>query len=211
MANIDLKSSTIEKSLDLVKDFLQKLAGHSLDELGFTFSDNMKLRRLKNQIRNFEKVKKMVEDSSITMQQINLKVLFPYLENVSLEEDETLQQLWANLIVNYIDSKENLTINVYPHILKHLSSNEITILNYLKTKTISISHFNRTKDLEFSYDELANLTRLGLINEDIKLSQYGGDYTDNGQYQWDIEQSLEGYYLSDFGTQFLSACSRENK
>ena len=37
--------------LDLAKEFLQKLIGPSVEELGLLFSDNVKLWRLKNQIR----------------------------------------------------------------------------------------------------------------------------------------------------------------
>ena len=120
MGELNLKSSTIEKSLDLAKDFLQKLIGPSVDELGLLFSDNVKLWRLKNQIRNLEKVKKIVDEEKIDIKQVNLKVLIPYLEGVSLEDDETLQDLWAKLFTNYIDTSKNLTINVYPNILKQL-------------------------------------------------------------------------------------------
>ena len=92
----------------------------------------MRLRRLKNQLKVLEKAKEMAEVMKIDIKQINLKALFPLLEGIAVEEDETLQDMWANLFVNYIDSKRNLTINVYPEVLKQLSTNEVTILKYIE-------------------------------------------------------------------------------
>jgi hypothetical protein len=211
MKELNIKSSTVEKSLDLAKGFLQKLIGPSVDELGLMFSDNVKLWRLKNQIRNLEKVKKIVEEQQINIKQVNLKVVIPYLEGVSLEEDETLQNLWANLFANYIDSAKNLTINVYPNILKQLSTNEVKILDFMRNSksTVNFSGFRKTSDILFNEEEIANLQRLGLIKEELEFSQYGGDYADNGQYRWKIEEIGSGrYYISDFGGEFLGACAR---
>lgn len=212
MGELNIKSSTIEKSLDLAKDFLQKLIGPSVDELGLLFSDNVKLWRLKNQIRNLEKVKKIVEDGKIDIKQVNLKVLIPYLEGVSLEEDETLQDLWANLFTNYIDTSKNLTINVYPNILKQLSTNEVTILRFLQSNgnKLTTSGYKTNKEINFTSEEIANLERLGLIKEVLEISQYGGNIDDStGQWKWDFEELASGeFYITDFGFEFLNACER---
>jgi len=198
----------------LAKDFLQKLIGHSVDELGLLFADNVKLWRLKNQIRNLEKVKRIVEEENITLKQVNLKVLVPYLEGVSLEEDENLQDLWANLFTNYIDSSRNLTLNVYPNILKQLSTNEVKVLNYLAAHSNPIHFIGSTskKDTKVSSEELSNLERLGLIGEEQQLSQYGGDIDGStGQWKWDVEAVASGhFYLTAFGSEFLNACTRTN-
>src|SRR5690242_407264 len=65
MGELNIKSSTIEKSLDLAKDFLKKLVGPTVDEIGFLFADNVKLWRLKNQIKNLEKVRKIVQEENV--------------------------------------------------------------------------------------------------------------------------------------------------
>lgn len=212
MGELNLKSSTIEKSLDLAKDFLQKLIGPSVDELGLLFSDNVKLWRLKNQIRNLEKVKKIVDEEKIDVKQVNLKVLIPYLDGVSLEEDETLQDLWAKLFTNYIDTSKNLTINVYPNILKQLSTNEVTILRFLQSNgnKLTFKGYYANKDIKFTSEELANLERLGLIKETLEISQYGGDIDEStGQWKWDFEELASGeFYITDFGFEFLNACER---
>lgn len=210
MGELNIKSSTIEKSLDLAKDFLQKLVGPAVDEVGLLFADNVKLWRLKNQIRNLEKVRKIVEDESVDIKKINLKILVPYLDGVSLEDDENLQDLWANLFTNYIDTEKNLTLNVYPNILKQLSTNEVSLLKHMSLNGSKIeASYRKSKDVSFTEEEIANLERLGLIRETLELSQYGGDYDHNGQYKWDIEELSSGeFYITKFGHEFLDACER---
>jgi hypothetical protein len=205
MNDINIKSSTIEKGLDLIKGFLDKAIGPSVEELGQSMSDNLKIRRLSNQLKNLEKAKKIAEEHNVSIKQINLKALFPYLEGVALEEDENLQDLWANLFVNYIDTNKNLTLTVFPDILKHLSSNEVKMLNFMSINhgRIKKSYWN-TKAKNFSSDytleEMGNLIRLGLIREETNFSMYDGNK---------IEELMpEKYYLTEFGDAFLKACQR---
>ncbi len=205
MNDINLKSSTIEKGLDLIKGFLDKAIGPTVEEFGQGMSDNLKMRRLTNQLKNLEKAKKIAEEHNVSIKQINLKALFPYLEGAALEEDETLQDMWANLFVNYIDTAKKLTLTVFPDILKHLSSNEVKMLTFMNTNFGRIKKTrwnNETKDFpsEYTLEEMGNLARLGLIREESNFSMYDGDK---------IEELMpENYYLTELGDAFLKACQR---
>ncbi|MFV9552578.1 Abi-alpha family protein [Algibacter sp. PT7-4] len=206
MNEINIKSSTIEKSLELAKEFLGKLVGPSVEEMGLLFGDNIKLWRLKNQTRNFEKVKKIANKRGIELKKINLKVLIPYLEGISLEENEFLQDKWANLMTNYLDSNKNLTITVYPSILTQLSTNEVKILDFLNKKNrLNIGLINdhrKTKDVEYNFAEIANLERLGLIKEVVHISKFG-----DGERDYE-EQNSDEFYLTSFGSDFVKACDK---
>jgi hypothetical protein len=48
---LNIKSSTIEKGLDLAKDFLGKLISPTVEEVGLLLSENIKYLRFKNQIK----------------------------------------------------------------------------------------------------------------------------------------------------------------
>lgn len=202
MGELNIKSTTIEKSLDLIKDFLQKLVGPSVDEIGLLFSDNVKLWRLKNQIRNLEKVKNIVEKEKIDIRQISLKILLPYLEGVSMEDDEDLQNLWANLFANYIDSQKNLKTNVFPNILKQLSSDEIKILEVLFTKQVIYTGVLSNSQNKYSDDDFSNIERLGLARQYLQILRYGEE---DDNYE---EINSQKYYLTKFGYDFINACRR---
>lgn len=62
MTEFNIKSTTIEKRLDLVKTFLEKAIGHSAEEFGLALSDNLKLRRFKNQLANLAKAQKICQE-----------------------------------------------------------------------------------------------------------------------------------------------------
>ena len=205
MTDFNIKSTTIEKGLDLLKDFLGKAIGPTVEEFGQGLSDNLKLRRFKNQLNNLEKAKKIVEEHNVNVKQINLKALFPYLEGVSLEEDETLQEMWSNMFVNYIDSAKNLTMTVFPDILKQLSSNEVKMISFMSENNGYIKSgpwgtSNKDFSGTYSLEEMGNLARLGLIREVGNYSLYDGDKIE--------ELNPEQYYLTELGHAFLNACKR---
>lgn len=222
MPEFDIRSSTIEKGLDLVKGFLEKAIGPAVAEMGETLADNVRLRRLQNQINNCQKAKKIAEDSKIDIKRINLKAVVPYLEGVSLEENEDLQEMWVNLFVNYIDMKKNLAVNVYPDILRQLSTEEVGILRQMQAN----NHRNRIRVMSRSlhgqmqepfayFDQLTNLERLGIVEGITKykgeISKYesGKAISQSGKEEYKIKQLSPDYYIiTDFGEQFLEAYKR---
>lgn len=210
MKEINIKSSTVEKGLDLAKEFLQSVMKPSLDEVGELFADKIKLWRIKNQVRNIEKVKAIVEKEGITTRAINMKVLFPYLDAVALEEDETLQDMWANLFVNYIDSEKNLSLTVYPEILRQLSSREAEVLKYMKNNISELPcELSSLNGYELPIDEIANLERLGLIEMHIihEMEPIENRYgpINPGKI---LAEYTHRYYLTDFGFNFIDACTK---
>src|SRR5690606_19637241 len=76
------------------KGLLSSLFGPSIDEFGGILSDNIKLRRLKNQVKIFKKAEEYLRKNNIDPKSVNLKVLAPLIEYSSLEENEILQNKW---------------------------------------------------------------------------------------------------------------------
>src|SRR5829696_7046169 len=97
---LNIKSSTIEKGLELAKEFLGKLISPTIEETGLLISDNIKFLRFKNQVRILLKAKNYVEKNNIPIKEISIKILVPLLDKASLEEDEVLQDKWAKMLVN---------------------------------------------------------------------------------------------------------------
>jgi hypothetical protein len=193
----DITSTAIEKGIDLVAGFLEKLAGSSLEEAGLLLSDKIRTRRLKNQIKIFSEAKKIAEENIISIKQINLKTLVPLLEFSSLEEDETLQQKWSNLIVNYSNADEKYESFIFPSILNQLSSKEV-----LELERINDIDELTYDSIQLSGIEISNITRLGLINRVI---------SDDGFIFMDDEIIPTYYNVTDLGKEFIKCCSSRNR
>ncbi len=190
---IDITSTVIEKGIDLVKDFLEKLIGSTLEETGLLISDNIKLIRFKNQIKILNKAKKIVDDNDIHIKQISLKALVPLLEYSSLESEETLQDKWTNLLVNFIDSNEKYESTVFPFILNQLSSSEI-----IQLEKINQLPFIALKDITITNAGLANLVRLGVI----ELKHTSGNFI----YRQGEIPPIK-YVITGLGKEFINCCS----
>ena len=69
---LNIKSSTIEKGLELAKDFLGKLISPTIEEAGLLISENIKFLRFKNQVKILLKAKDYVEKNNISLKEITL-------------------------------------------------------------------------------------------------------------------------------------------
>lgn len=128
------EAELIKEGMKITNGWLEKAFGPAVEQaggmLGDWLEDKRKVLQYNRQVVA-HKVKTIMIEENVTPKEISSKVLFPLLEGISLEDDETLQDMWANLIVNYIDSEQTLRITVYPGILKQLSSQEVNILQQL--------------------------------------------------------------------------------
>ena len=208
MTKIDITSTSIEKGIDLIKDFVEKFLGSSIEEAGLFMADNIKLRRFKNQITILNKAQKIVTESGINVKQISLKNLVPLLEYSSLEEEETLQDKWANLLVNFIDNNEKYESIIFPTILSQMSSREVYELERLYKTTINTPYIQHVNSVE-----VTNMIRLGLIqtidvtsNADI-FTNLRLEFIDYLLYE---QSKLRIYVITDLGRLMVECCSSKN-
>ncbi len=200
---LDITSTAVEKGIDLVKGFVEKLVGSTLEETGLLLGDKIRLFRLNNQIKMLNKAQQICNENNIPMKQISVKTLFPLLEYASIEEDETLQNCWSNLLVNYIDVNQKLESSIFPFILSQISSDELKVIDLLyHTKTLSSL-------LQRSYiDEIlkSNLIRLGIaeliiIADKRKLSRIARKPLLGQSRSREIR-------ITSLGVKFYESCSR---
>jgi hypothetical protein len=205
--SIDLRSSTIDKLIGSVNSLLGKLFGPAIEETGLLLSDSVKIWRLKNQLTNLEKVNEIVRKKNIPIGKVNIKVLMSYLDGVSVEDDQILQEMWAHLLTHYIDANSNITINVFPDLLRQLSSHDVQILKYMvQNGGLEINYYGNTdKKIEFENYELDNLARLGLIEQISDFSVYSDCGYDEPKFNVE-ELSPKGFQLTDMGEKLLKIC-----
>ncbi len=186
MSELNITSTAIEKGIDAVKGFLEKLAGGAIEEAGLLFADKIRVRRLKNQITILKKAQKIAKDTNIDIKQINLKVLVPLLENCSLEEEESLQDMWANLIVNYADPNKVYKSTVFPFILSQLTSDDVNFIESYKHRFDNLYVITHTRA------EIANLIRLGIFEKNISKKML---------FRYDT------YTITAIGKEFFTCCA----
>jgi hypothetical protein len=137
---VNMTSSAVEKGLDIAKDFLNKLIMPAVEETGLLFKDQVASWRFRNQIKILNKAKNICDKNNITTKAISLKLLCPYLENASLEEDDEMQEGWAALLSNLVDSEQNIENNIFPYILSQISKEEFLFIKGKYQDRLSIKY-----------------------------------------------------------------------
>lgn len=145
---IGVTSTAIEKGIDIAKGFIEKLIFPPTEELGLLIKDQISLWRFNNQVRILNKAKVVCEKNNVSVKAISPKLLCPYLEHASLEDDDELQDKWAILLVNMVDSQQNIQNHVFPYILSQLSSDEFKFL-----ESVFIEKERRVSELERELSE----------------------------------------------------------
>ncbi|MCP9836387.1 hypothetical protein KBY84_02620 [Cyanobium sp. N.Huapi 1H5] len=128
-AKIDISSKSLEKGLDIAKEFLQRVIGPGLEEAGLLLKESIALWRFRNQVAILEKAHEICQRKGIRPSPISLKLLCPLMDSASLEDDPDLQNKWATLLSNMVDSEKNIQNHVFPYILGQLSLPEYALLD----------------------------------------------------------------------------------
>jgi hypothetical protein len=226
---LNIKSSTIEKGLELAKEFLGKLISPTIEEVGLLISENVKFLRFKNQIRILLKAKDYVDKKKINLKEIPIKILVPLLEKASLEDDETMQDKWANMLVNLVDSQMNLQNQIFPYLLSQISIEEYNELKSLSNEELQfirqqMDYYKLLKDDQFAFKnetrrakeaidkieqggfqlnledyEKANLFRLGLVRQ-LPPKIYIEEFNTGNRDEGEKWHQLEaGYDTENYG------------
>jgi hypothetical protein len=211
--------ATIEAALKPIEDIVKTIAGPAADELGLVLRDKVREYRFKRQIRFFTKFKQLCTDAGIKPKAVNIPLLMDILERASMEPDDDLQDLWANLLANAADPNYNGLITVtFPDILKHLSKEEAVLLDHMyefrQSQPAEVlaekwrkADVGTQKYVEPVYED--NLKRLGLILETDEATGFVA-YSDNATPPFRFP-SKRTFHLTALGTAFVKACTTPKK
>jgi hypothetical protein len=159
--------------------FISKFVEGPLGQISGIVEDRLKYMRMDNQLSLIEKSnRKLIRYGLEPNKVIPLKLAIPLLEYSSLEDEDYLQEVWANLLVNAGTSQSGIDVKmIYVEILKGLSSLEVQILKTVYTFQCEDYHKGIvTKDLPFKVDTFpkgfgsVSDDRSPPISEDLKLS-----------------------------------------
>jgi len=153
ITKLDISSTAIETGIDVAKNFVEKLVLPSVEELGLLVKDQISYWRFNNQIKILTKARAVCEKNNISIKAIPPKLLCPYLEYASLEDDPDIQNNWAILLSNMADSRKNIQNHVFPYILSQLSKEEFKLL-----ESVFLDKRERVTKLELELHEF-NISR----------------------------------------------------
>lgn len=191
-----------------VLSFLKTLTGPAIVEMSELLGDQVRQWRFNNQINVLTKAQQKIEKKGISPKQIDLKMLVPLLGYCSLETDESLQDMWANLLANASSSNNQFeSYSIYVDILWSLSTNEALLLLWMFDQvrieySLEKSLFNKTEisefinlkevDIEILLDNLCRLRLIEIQMQNTKGGFFSGRFNKKSEY---ICMSRLGYEM----------------
>lgn len=171
------------KAAEKLVGFLRKICGDALIETGGSLHDWAILYRYKNLLKIQDKVDEIHRNRKAEGRTIPIppRYAIPLIQNASMEDEETLQDLWAGLMANATDQSSRLQVKkVYIEILSNLEPMDALVLGFLADRPWAvvgtphprahIEGFNLrvlSEELRVSMEDLQisiqNLARLGLL------------------------------------------------
>ena len=211
---------TVGKAIDAsraVGGFIAKYINSPLEQAMGIVEDRLKYLRWERAIRLGQRADEFLKSQGLSApsRPIPMKIAIPIMVEGSLEEDDKLQDIWAQLLANAADKDSGVEIrHMFLSILKDLTSQDVTVLRriyaiaeddakfglwtgYLPDRIVihkdieqeDIVQAAPTPEIQLT---LSNLFRLGLIT---LSSTWGGS------------QTFDFILRTVLGCEFVKACS----
>lgn len=199
-------------------EFLVKILGEGFGHLGSAFSDWAKDFRYRNILKLIDRVDSIHKQRKIEGKPIPLlpKHVIPILEQASLEDNDGIRLLWAELIANATDPNRRFEIKkLYIEILSSLDPVDADVLFFLNgthiTKTVfdgnpwNAKRIAKTinKNIDDVKISLGNLYRHGLV---IDSWEQVFENLDRGYYGFRVDDNRSNFRLSHLGTKLVEGC-----
>jgi hypothetical protein len=132
-------SETINKAADLI----HRLTGPVCDDIGAMISDSMKPYRAKNLDNTLRKTGRILREAGLPANAVPTRLLFPIVDASSIEDDETLQEMWAGLLATASQQTDSVSPS-FIETLKQLSPDDARHLEVVCQE--SVKHFNEVRE-----------------------------------------------------------------
>lgn len=212
-------------------NLIEKLFGGGVQQLGGMLEDAVKVRRFRRQVKLFKKLQEILDQSGFEPRQVPDKIWMPILESVATEDDDALQEQWANLLANAADPRnESQDLASFVQILKQLSSRDAKLLQVLYKETRGsmiepniwqhyvVSGLSRVKDVfispsegaQHSGDLTADYRDFGVTLDRLLYLRLLDREIREIQVEPHIERTRKEmeFNLTNLGEAFVRACTR---
>jgi hypothetical protein len=178
---LDITSTVAEKSIEAAKGFLDKLLVPAVEETGLLLKDKIAHWRFRNQVRVLGRAKEYCEKKGISPKQVSFKLICPLLEYAGLEEEENMQDRWAVLLANLVDSEQNIENHVFPYILSQISLKEFEVIEEVA---------NKKKDENSKLREELKQVELRISDKVKELKEMIGKVKSGSPEKYELQEEL---------------------
>jgi Abortive infection alpha len=142
----------VEGAMKPFSGLIQAVFGPAAEEAGLMLQDHVKSYRLLRQVRLWQRTEEKLKRLGMKPKQVPLKLLGAIIDNASVEDQDDLQDIWANLLTNAADPHgRNTVVPSFPAILKELTSRDVKFLDalFLEARKLRGRVMGRDKSVEF--------------------------------------------------------------
>ena len=189
-------SETINKAADLV----HRLTGPVCDDIGAMISDSMKPYRAKNLVNTLRKTERILQEAGLPANAVPTRLLFPIVEASSIEDDETLQEMWAGLLATASQETDSASPS-FAETLKQMTPDEARCIDEIYGNRTDPNKPHLALDEQLGFGNFRDKAfvetyeRLGIIRREYGLTMEGGE-TEVGSL----------LRFTKYGVAFLAAC-----
>ena len=132
-------SNDFSESINKAADLVHRLTGPVFDDIGAMISDSMKPYRAKNLVNTLRKTQRILHEAGLPANAVPTRLLFPIAEASSIEDNETLQDMWAGLLATASQQTDSVSPS-FIETLKQLTPDDARHLEAIGQD--SVKHFN---------------------------------------------------------------------
>lgn len=119
--------------IDRVGQFFSMVMKEPIDSACGMLADTLKFKRWQKQISLIEKAEKIIEEKRLSshFRPVSPKLALPIFHNASIEDEESLHDLWAKLLVASLDPAIKVPRTAFVEIISQLEPMDVSILKQL--------------------------------------------------------------------------------
>lgn len=208
--------------------FFKQIFGDAFTEIGASVHDWAMYFRYKNMIRISDKVEMIYKKRKIEGKTIPIppRYAVPLLQSASIEDDESVQELWACLIANSTDPSKRIQANrLFINILSSLEPLDVSVLKFLSGSQNRIRSAATGERNLFRMSQVLNIDREELVISIQNLSRLGCIIDEHLEMHLDLKQdprlvqlrgtdpydSTANFVLSPLAISLIKACEENEQ
>jgi hypothetical protein len=210
---VKLAKVAAEAGMKPFADLVQKMFGGAVEQIGGMWTDAIATRRLLRREKLLRKVAEKSAEAGFDPTTVPDKIWMPIVQGALVEEEESLQDIWANLLANAANPRQDTEVHpAFARILEELAPEDALFLNNfydsLAKNSRSMDRFElwhpNGKSIQKSLDVLL---RNGLfVKGEMYLHNTDGDGNRHKRKEDEWVLKRGDYELTDLGELFVLAC-----